>query len=93
MSHLWRGPDSRPVDIAEVRRLAQDIEAGDPTVEHYTADEPADMLWAFVLVCITSILIVCGLGLVIVHAWHHWRGALEIGLVVGMAGYFLRRTR
>ena len=67
-------------DVAEVQQLARDLEAGDPTYEHYTTDGSDAVLWAVVLVCILVALVACVLAVVVVQIVRHWLGAIELGL-------------
>ncbi|MEO7261682.1 MAG: hypothetical protein ABI047_10570 [Jatrophihabitantaceae bacterium] len=80
-------------DVAEARRLALDLEAGDPTFEHYSTDGADTLLWVVVLIVIIAVLGLAVLALLVFHLGPHWRGATQAALITGMGLGFLRGTR
>lgn len=78
MSKSWRGQSVPSADVVQAQQLALDIEAGDPTFEHYTTDGSDAVLWAAVLACIACALMACGLALVVVQIAMHWVGLAQI---------------
>lgn len=79
-----------PADVEEARRLALDLEAGDPTFDHYTTDGSDAALWAVVLICILCVIVACGLAVIVVQIARHWRGAIEVGAFIGIGALVVR---
>ena len=79
MTARWTDPD-----VEYTRQLASNLEADDPTIEHYTTDDPDALLWAGVLACIICAIVACGLALIVVSAARHWVGLAQLLLAAGL---------
>lgn len=86
-------PPPRPADVAEARQLALDLEAGDPTFEHYSTNGSDNLLWTVMFIIIGAVLIIAAGPELIAQLAPHWRGTIQAGCITVLAIGFLRGTR